>query len=146
MVSIMPDYFNRRMGNVQGIGFIRNEDCMLDNEERNGLVKVYRARWDDCRENDETDLCQEDTRMSHTIHYSGDRKDKLAKALKDAKEYVGEARWERILILVAMILADENMRPRKKAKNCRFSLSFAGVQGLPATAIIKHVIGILKGK
>ena len=82
--------------------------------------------------------------MSYTVRYDGTKQEKYAKALRDAKDYVGEDRWDRIVILMALIITNETMRPRKKVFNCRFSLSFAGIQGLPATAIIKHVIRLLK--
>lgn len=82
--------------------------------------------------------------MSYTVQYTGTKEEKLASALRDAKDYVGEDRWDKIIILLTRILTCEDSRPRKKIFNCRFALSFAGVQGLPATAIIKHILQRLK--
>lgn len=82
--------------------------------------------------------------MSYYIHYTGTKQEKLDKALADARDYAGEKQWDKIMILMTHILLCDNMSTRKKIRNCRFSLSFAGIQGLPATAIMKYILNVLK--
>jgi len=76
--------------------------------------------------------------MSYTIKYVGTRAEKRAQALEDAKFYLGDS------------FDDVVEGLRRHIKGCRvnrhlvkvvcFSLSFRGVQGLPAWMILREAL------
>lgn len=80
--------------------------------------------------------------MSYTVHYSGSKKERLEKARKDAESYLGKEFYDKIVN--AMSDAVKNGHLRDLAKTYRFHLSFAGVQGAPARAMVLDAIRIAK--
>jgi hypothetical protein len=81
--------------------------------------------------------------MSTTVHYSGTRAQKLAASLDDAKWYLGDTYPKAIAVVRDILVADAT--GRRKINRARFALAFAGVQGLPATAMMREAYNTLNG-
>ena len=80
--------------------------------------------------------------MGYTISYKGlPRAEMYQRALHDAKEYLSAKQWDAALKLGVATKLDPNLSCRAKVRRMRFALSFAGIQGPPATAFIKYAWG-----
>lgn len=71
--------------------------------------------------------------MSFIIHYSGTKEQKMAKALDDARDYLGQETFNKVVKTMGLMLQEEGVR--FFVKRYAFVLSFAGIQGAPARAI-----------
>jgi hypothetical protein len=76
--------------------------------------------------------------MSYTVSYSGTKQERMVKARGDAEDYLGKAHYDKIV--GAMICAIKEGHLRDLAKTYRFHLSFAGLQGAPARALVLDAI------
>jgi len=74
--------------------------------------------------------------MHQTIRYSGTRDERFSKAVEDAKFYLGEVFYDKCIAYVTDVLSNSEATGRQKIMAARCGLSFAGVQGLPARAMI----------
>lgn len=82
--------------------------------------------------------------MGHTVHYQqGDFAARLQAGRRDARAYMGDARYTRVLAILRDTIASEGFRVA--ARHYRFLLSFAGVQGLPAEAMFREAAGLGAG-
>lgn len=71
--------------------------------------------------------------MSYTIDYSGlSGPEKQAKALADCQNYLGE-RFDTVVDCVVQLLSQNQSK-----EAIEFALSFTGIQGYPARALIEH--------
>jgi hypothetical protein len=79
--------------------------------------------------------------MSYRIDYShlpaGPQRD--AAALKDAEDYMGTERFNKVL---SLLVAEIKQRPSIGEPELAIALSFAGVQGPPAHAMITKAKGL----
>ena len=71
--------------------------------------------------------------MSYIIHYSGTKEQKMVKALDDARDYLGQETFNKVVKTMGLMLQEEGVR--FFVKRYAFVLSFAGIQGAPARAI-----------
>ena len=71
--------------------------------------------------------------MSYMIHYSGTKEQKMATALEDARDYLGQETFNEVIKTMDLMLHQEGIRTF--AKTYAFVLSFAGIQGAPARAM-----------
>ena len=77
--------------------------------------------------------------MKHTKHYDqASRKERLATALEDANFYLGDVKPKLVAVL-RMLKTEYDRGPKAKVRAARFACAFVGLQGAPATAIIKEV-------
>lgn len=81
--------------------------------------------------------------MGYVIHYSGKRADVLVKAYADAVDYLGTRRLTLCQEACARTLRSK-LPAKLKVHALYCMLSFSGVRGLPATAIIKRTIKLIK--
>ena len=77
--------------------------------------------------------------MGYTITYTGTKSEMMRKGLADAKSYLGEPLFDRVLDSLLGSL-NEGRNPRQFVKEYRFALSFVGLQGVPARAIALLVL------
>lgn len=82
--------------------------------------------------------------MSYKIRYTGTREERRLAAFNDAMGWLGhdEARIAKVLGFVQDVLHDSDMTGRQKVRTMRLGLSFAGIQGAPAWAIMKTVAAL----
>jgi len=76
--------------------------------------------------------------MSYTKIYSGNSRQILAAGLDDAKAYLSEERAE--CIIAALIEACRIDGVRYTVAHYHFPLKFAGIQGVPAAALMNEAI------
>lgn len=80
--------------------------------------------------------------MGYKINYSGlPRQEMYQRALHDARDYLSPVQWDAALKLGVATKLDPKLGCRAKVRRMRFALSFAGIQGPPATAFIKYAWG-----
>ena len=77
--------------------------------------------------------------MSYTITYTGTKAERMIKGLDDARDYLGERMFDRVLDTLLNSL-NEGRNPRQFVKEYRLALSFVGLQGVPARAIALLVL------
>jgi len=86
--------------------------------------------------------------MSHyTVRYPQKiRAEREAAAVEDAREWL--ATPERFLYVMTVLTdAWKDPTPRRRlVRQMYFALSFAGIQGLPAKALIRRALNVVKGK
>lgn len=72
--------------------------------------------------------------MSYTVRYSGTTEQRMIKVLKDARYYLGIKLFNKI---IATLQGETKKHGYKSIiKNYQFMLSFVGVQGAPARAML----------
>lgn len=75
--------------------------------------------------------------MSYTIRYTGTREQRRKAAFADAVDYLGQDGITKVWALVGEILSAKDASMRVRVNQCYFALSFAGLRGAPAWAIIR---------
>lgn len=81
--------------------------------------------------------------MGYSVTYTGSRKERLEKAFQDAQDWIcDKERMNKILEATKIVWDDYHGLSGKKncIKGIRFNLSFAGIQGVPVTAIIRMAL------
>lgn len=72
--------------------------------------------------------------MHYTVSYKQEKlEERLAAALTDVREYLGEDKYQGLLIAAA---AD----PSLTFEQFQFAMSFAGIEGLPVRAVWHEII------
>jgi len=83
--------------------------------------------------------------MGYTVSYKGmSRDERRYKGFSDAVDYLGAERMPKVWEIVGDILKATEVSFRVRVNQCYFALSFAGLQGVPAWAIIKTRLAVLK--
>lgn len=78
--------------------------------------------------------------MGYTTRYTGPRETRRQQAFADAMGWLGRPELqEKVLGTVQDILRDGKLTGRQKINTARLALSFAGIQGAPAWAVIHTV-------
>jgi hypothetical protein len=79
--------------------------------------------------------------MSYTVRYTGTREARRMKAFADAMDWLGTPeQQEKVLSAVQAILRDSTLTGRQKVNCARLGLSFQGIHGAPAWAIMHTLI------
>lgn len=76
--------------------------------------------------------------MKHTIKYTGTRKEKMEQALQDAKSFCGEDYFSKVMKVLLDHVKKHGVR--NTVRVYPMILSFAGMEGAPARAIMLEVI------
>jgi hypothetical protein len=81
--------------------------------------------------------------MAYTVNYNQATKlERLNVALRDAKQYLGTQRFNEIIAVLRTHY--ETYGLRTVARQYRMALSLSGVSGLPAEAMMRRAMGLLK--
>ena len=76
--------------------------------------------------------------MKQTVKYTGTRAEKMEKALQDAKSFCGEEYFSKIMKVLCEHMQKHGVKSTVKAYP--MILSFTGMEGAPARAIMLEVI------